>query len=76
MLADFDLNKKNDFKILPMASFELQGKYLCGAGAALENNFMSSVLYWWPITIIIWMSRQDFLYNGEKLDFIIIIDSI
>jgi type IX secretion system PorP/SprF family membrane protein len=42
ILADIELNKKNDFRILPMASFELQGKFLsAGAGAALENNFMS-----------------------------------
>ncbi len=42
LLADIELNKTNDFRILPMASFELQGKFLsAGAGAALENNLLS-----------------------------------
>lgn len=42
VLADFEINRQNDFRILPMASLELQGKFLsAGAGAAIENNFMS-----------------------------------
>jgi len=41
-LADIELNGKNDFRILPMAYSELQGKFLsAGAGAALENKFLS-----------------------------------
>ncbi|TFG40576.1 MAG: type IX secretion system membrane protein PorP/SprF, partial [Bacteroidia bacterium] len=42
LIADFDLKKGTGLKILPLASVELQGKYLCaGAGAVIESNYMS-----------------------------------
>ncbi len=42
MMADFDLKQGSDLKIKPLASFELQGKYLyAGAGAILESNYLS-----------------------------------
>jgi len=41
-LADIELNKKNNLRILPLAYFELQGTFMsASAGAALENNFLS-----------------------------------
>jgi len=42
MMVDFDLRQGSDLKIKPLASFELQGKYLyTGAGAILESNNLS-----------------------------------
>jgi len=42
LIADFDLKKGSGLKILPLASVELQAKYLCaGAGAVIESNYLS-----------------------------------
>jgi type IX secretion system PorP/SprF family membrane protein len=42
LLTEIDLKKGNDLKIYPLASFELQGKYLsAGAGAVFESNYLS-----------------------------------
>jgi type IX secretion system PorP/SprF family membrane protein len=42
LLVDIELNKTNELRILPLASLELQGKFLStAAGATLENKFMS-----------------------------------
>jgi type IX secretion system PorP/SprF family membrane protein len=41
-IADIDLNRSTELKILPLAYAELQGKYICaGAGAVLEINYLS-----------------------------------
>lgn len=42
LIANIDLKKESVLKILPLASFELQGKYICAAaGAVLESNYLS-----------------------------------
>jgi len=42
LIADIDLNKGSGLKIMPLASFEMQGKYMCsGAGAVLQTNSLS-----------------------------------
>jgi type IX secretion system PorP/SprF family membrane protein len=42
LIADIDLNKGNGLKIMPLTSFEMQGKYICsGAGAVLQSNSLS-----------------------------------
>jgi type IX secretion system PorP/SprF family membrane protein len=42
LAGDIDLKKNSGMKILPLASLELQGKYICaGAGAAFEINYLS-----------------------------------
>ena len=42
LIANINLKKGTDLKILPLASVELQGKYICaGAGAVLESNYLS-----------------------------------
>jgi type IX secretion system PorP/SprF family membrane protein len=42
LIADIDLNKGNGLKIMPLASFEMQRKYICsGAGAVLQSNSLS-----------------------------------
>jgi type IX secretion system PorP/SprF family membrane protein len=41
-IADIDLNKENQLKIRPLASFELQGGYFyAGAGAIVSNSYLS-----------------------------------
>lgn len=41
-LAEIDLGKGSDFRILPLAFIGLQGRYFnASAGAVLENNFLS-----------------------------------
>lgn len=42
LIADIDLKKGSGLKIMPLASFEMQGNYLCsGAGAVLQSNYLS-----------------------------------
>jgi type IX secretion system PorP/SprF family membrane protein len=42
LIADIDLNKESGLKIMPLASFEMQGNYICsGAGAVLQSNSLS-----------------------------------
>jgi type IX secretion system PorP/SprF family membrane protein len=42
LIAEIELNKANQLKIMPLASVELQGKYFCAtAGAVLSNNYLS-----------------------------------
>jgi type IX secretion system PorP/SprF family membrane protein len=41
-IADIDLKKGSDLKIQPLASAEMQGKYLCaGVGGVLRSNYLS-----------------------------------
>ena len=42
VIADIDLKKGSGLKIMPLASFEMQGNYICsGAGAVLQSNYLS-----------------------------------
>jgi hypothetical protein len=42
-IADLDLIKSRQLKIMPLASVELQGEYFCaGAGAVIRNNYLSA----------------------------------
>src|SRR4030043_1113283 len=42
-IADLDLIKSRQLKIMPLASIELQGEYFCaGAGAVIRNNYLSA----------------------------------
>ncbi len=42
LIADIDINKGSGLKIMPLASFELQGNYIwSGAGAVLQSNSLS-----------------------------------
>ncbi len=42
LIADFDLKKGSGLKIMPVASFEMQGNYIfSGAGAVVQANYLS-----------------------------------
>jgi type IX secretion system PorP/SprF family membrane protein len=42
LIAEFDLNRESGLKIIPLASFEMQGNYICsGAGAVIQSNSLS-----------------------------------